>query len=64
MQNEPTRLITLREVIAITSLSRATIYKYVSENKFPQRISVGERSVRWVESEVQDWIIEKIESRS
>lgn len=52
MQNEPIWLITLREVIALKSASRSLIYKYISENKFPQRISVGERLVRWVESEV------------
>ncbi|ENR6546211.1 AlpA family transcriptional regulator [Vibrio cholerae] len=63
MQNEPIRLITLREVIELTSISRSSIYKYISENKFPQRISVGERSVRWVESEVQEWINSKVALR-
>ncbi|MCG6340598.1 AlpA family transcriptional regulator [Vibrio fluvialis] len=63
MQNESIRLITLREVIALTSLSRSSIYKYISENKFPQRISAGERSVRWVESEVQEWISNKVSQR-
>ena len=51
MQNEP------------ISLSRSSIYKYISENKFPQRISVGERSVRWVESEVQEWINSRVALR-
>ncbi|USR77789.1 AlpA family phage regulatory protein [Photobacterium damselae] len=56
MQNEPIRLITLREVIALTSLSRASIYNYISKDMFPRQISVGERSVRWIESEIQEWI--------
>ncbi|MFM2579801.1 helix-turn-helix transcriptional regulator [Vibrio fortis] len=63
MQNEPIRLITLREVIALTSLSRASIYNYISKNMFPRQISVGERSVRWIESEVQEWIRQKVECR-
>ncbi|EKA7363824.1 AlpA family transcriptional regulator [Vibrio parahaemolyticus] len=63
MQNEQIRLITLREVIALTSLSRASIYNYISKNMFPRQISVGERSVRWIESEVQEWIRQKIECR-
>ncbi|EJE3288668.1 AlpA family transcriptional regulator [Vibrio alginolyticus] len=63
MQNEQIRLITLREVIALTSLSRASIYSYISKNMFPRQISVGERSVRWIESEVQEWIRQKIECR-
>ncbi|ELA7921201.1 AlpA family transcriptional regulator [Vibrio alginolyticus] len=63
MQNEQIRLITLREVIALTSLSRASIYNYISKNMFPRQISVGERSVRWIESEVQEWIRQKVECR-
>ncbi|MDW1624968.1 AlpA family transcriptional regulator [Vibrio sp. Vb2704] len=63
MQNEQIRLITLREVIVLTSLSRASIYNYISKNMFPRQISVGERSVRWIESEVQEWIRQKVECR-
>ncbi|TOI62171.1 helix-turn-helix transcriptional regulator [Vibrio parahaemolyticus] len=63
MQNEQIRLITLREVIALTSLSRASIYNYISKNMFPRQISVGERSVRWIESEVKEWIRQKVECR-
>jgi len=63
MQNEPIRLITLREVIALTSLSRASIYNYISKDMFPRQISVGERSVRWIESEIQEWIRQKVECR-
>lgn len=57
------RLIKLKEVIHITGLARATIYKYMKEGKFPLSVSLGERAVAWVEEEINDWILDKIENR-
>jgi prophage regulatory protein len=50
------RLIRLNEVIRITGLSRSRIYQYISEDKFPDNVSLGGRSVAWVESEVYRWV--------
>jgi prophage regulatory protein len=61
MQEQSTRLIRLKEVIAMTGLSRASVYKFVSENKFPAQISLGYRCVAWVESEVQQWIDQRVQ---
>ncbi|PSV44859.1 helix-turn-helix transcriptional regulator [Photobacterium indicum] len=63
MLNTPKKLITLKEVIALTGLSRSTIYKYISTREFPQQIPIGERSVRWEDGEIQSWIQRKIELR-
>ncbi|MCW8331947.1 AlpA family transcriptional regulator [Photobacterium sp. SDRW27] len=63
MERKIIKLITLREVIALTGLSRSTIYKYINENRFPQQIPVGDRAVRWDEEEVQSWINSKIKLR-
>ncbi|MDI3323389.1 AlpA family transcriptional regulator [Pontibacterium granulatum] len=57
------RLIKLKEVMNTTGLARSTIYKYISEGAFPKPVSLGERAVAWVESEVSDWILDKIEKR-
>jgi len=57
------RIIRLREVMATTGLARSTVYKYISEGAFPKPVSLGERCVGWVEEEVQDWVMEKIEER-
>ncbi|MGR5340155.1 AlpA family transcriptional regulator [Vibrio astriarenae] len=57
------RLIKLKEVIAVTGLSRSSIYKYMEEKLFPQSVPLGERSVAWVEEEVQDWILERVAER-
>ncbi|MGR5144454.1 AlpA family transcriptional regulator [Photobacterium sp. DNB23_23_1] len=58
------RLIKLKEVIHLTALSRSNIYKKMSENSFPNSISLGERSVAWVEEEVIQWIEDRISSRT
>ncbi|WP_417227134.1 AlpA family transcriptional regulator [Amphritea sp.] len=57
------RLIKLKAVMDTTGLARSTIYKYISEGIFPKPVSLSERAVAWVESEVQDWILDKIEQR-
>lgn len=47
----------------LTSLARSTIYKYIALGTFPLPLSVGERCVRWLESEVHEWILERIAER-
>ncbi|MDX2370652.1 MAG: AlpA family transcriptional regulator [Colwellia sp.] len=51
-----TRLIRLNEVIFRTGLSRSRIYQYINEDKFPASVSLGGRSVAWVDFEVSLWI--------
>ena len=43
-----------------TGLGRSTIYKYMSKDEFPRSISLGDRAVAWVESEVHEWMVEKL----
>ena len=50
------RLIRLKEVIETTGLSRSRIYQYINEDKFPTSVSLGGRSIGFVESEIQKWI--------
>lgn len=57
------RIIRLKEVIDSTGLARSTIYKYVGEGTFPKPVSLGDRCVGWVDSEVHDWILARIEER-
>jgi prophage regulatory protein len=57
------RIIRLKEVIDSTGLARSTIYKYIGEGSFPKPVSLGDRCVGWVESEVYDWILARIEAR-
>jgi len=57
------RIIRLSEVLANTGLARSSIYRYVAEGLFPKPVSLGDRAVGWVESEVQDWVLARIEER-
>lgn len=57
------RIIRLKEVIEISGLARSTIYKFIGEGTFPKTVSLGDRCVGWVESEVHDWILARIEAR-
>ncbi len=57
------RLIKLKEVIQKTSLGRSTIYELMTDGRFPKQVSLGAKSVAWLESEVDDWIMERISER-
>ena len=50
------RLLTLRDVTALTALSRSAVYALMAESRFPKPIRIGSRAVRWVEQEVLDFI--------
>ncbi|MGB0938159.1 MAG: AlpA family transcriptional regulator [Colwellia sp.] len=58
-----TRLIRMKEVISKTGLTRSRIYQYIGEDRFPASVSLGGRSVCWVESEVDKWIENVISQR-
>ena len=57
------RLIKLKEVIEKTSLGRSTIYEFMTKGTFPKQVPLGAKSVAWLESEVDDWIMERIGER-
>ncbi|MDI1360863.1 AlpA family transcriptional regulator [Methylotenera sp.] len=50
----------LKSVIGTVGLSRSTIYALMAAGKFPKSISLGERSVGWLESDIQAWIDSRI----
>ena len=57
------RIIRLKEVTHLTGLARSTIYKYIGEGRFPVAVSLGDRSIGFLESEVQEWILARIKER-
>lgn len=54
------RLLRLPEVLARTGLSRSTIYVRLDQGRFPRPVSLGARAVGWIESEVDEWIRDRI----
>lgn len=54
-------ILRLPEVKQRTGLSRSSIYLRMSNNEFPASISLGGRAIGWVEKDIDEWIVEKIE---
>lgn len=56
------RLIRLREVLAKTGSSKSALYAAIQAGIFPAPIPIfpGSRSKAWVESEVDDCLLERI----
>jgi prophage regulatory protein len=52
----------LPQVCKMTGLSRSSVYQMEADRLFPSRVKIGARSVGWIESEVQSWLRQKVES--
>ena len=50
------RLLTREEVQDRCRISRSTIYRLMREGRFPSPIRVGDRAVRWKESEINKYL--------
>ncbi|MBE0625477.1 MAG: AlpA family transcriptional regulator [Burkholderiales bacterium] len=59
IQREPAFL-RRKQVETRTGLSRSTIYQYIKDGVFPKPVLLGPRAVGWLESEVSDWIAERV----
>ena len=57
-------LIRFSEVQKRTGYSKAWLYRLMSEQRFPAAIKIGFRSIAFIESEIDEWINQRIaESR-
>ena len=70
--NKPLTIIRRRQVEERTGLKRSTIYSKLSPNPkrptdydptFPKPVSLGAKSVGWVEAEVEAWLTAQIAKR-
>ncbi|WP_148245179.1 helix-turn-helix transcriptional regulator [Enterobacter asburiae] len=52
-------LIDLKEVCRAVGFQKTAIYKWMNASEFPKSIKIGS-SVRWVSTEVEAWIAEKV----
>jgi prophage regulatory protein len=55
-KERPEQLLTIKEVMAKTRLSRSTIDRLRKEGEFPEPIYIGKRCKRWIESDVDGCI--------
>ncbi|MBM7342735.1 AlpA family transcriptional regulator [Erwinia sp. INIA-01] len=57
-------LIRLPEVQRRTGYSKAWIYRLMSQKRFPSAVKIGTRAIAFIESEVDEWVNQRIaESR-
>ena len=61
IHSKPT-ILRRKQVEARTGLARSTIYHRISEGTFPRPVNLSTQAVGWVESEVDQWIVETIKS--
>ncbi|MBF4178008.1 helix-turn-helix transcriptional regulator [Lelliottia nimipressuralis] len=54
------QLVDMAFITTCTGMTDKWFYKLISEGKFPKPIKLG-RSSRWKESEVKEWLLERIE---
>ena len=53
----------LPEVVRRTGLSRSTLYNKIADGTFPRALHLGDRSVGWLESEIDEWVKRLVELR-
>ena len=57
------KLIRLPEVSTRSGKTRSRIYADIQDGTFPRPVKTGNRTVAWVEAEVDDWIAARVEER-
>ena len=56
-------LLRLPEVKKQTGLSRSAIYALIATGDFPKQVKLSSRASAWVESEITQWIDDRISER-
>ena len=51
----PRRFIKLAEVKTLTTLSTSEVYRRIAAGTFPAQVTLGPKSVAWIEAEVLAW---------
>ncbi|MBI9087391.1 MAG: AlpA family transcriptional regulator [Desulfobacterales bacterium] len=57
------RILRRKDVEDKIGLKHAKIYIMMNEGIFPRPIQLGPKSVGWVESEIDEWLMKKIKER-
>ncbi|MGB9191639.1 MULTISPECIES: helix-turn-helix transcriptional regulator [unclassified Acinetobacter] len=56
------KLLNLAQVTAKTSLSKNTVYVLMRKGEFPRPIRITEIRTAWLESDIEQWINERIQN--
>lgn len=57
------RLLRPPQVLDKTGLKRPQVYLYMKDGTFPKSVKIDPSSVAWLESEIDEWINQKLNNR-
>ena len=57
------RFISLREVLSRTSLSKTHTYRLINVGTHPRPVPLGPHRVAFLESEVEEWMADRVAAR-
>lgn len=57
------RFLRLSEVQERVGLGRTSIYKMMREGNFPKPVNTLGRNVAWLDSEVDEWMMDRIDEK-
>ena len=61
MTNKPyQKLMRLSEVLNLYPVSRSTLYKQIKQGVFPRSIRISDKSVAWIESDIDQILLARI----
>ncbi len=49
-------MVSLKRVREITSLGKSTIYRMITEDRFPRPVRLTSRRVAWREDDLRNWL--------
>lgn len=58
-----TKFLRLNDVLALTGLSRSSIYHLMKTREFPASVPLGRKAVGWVQEEIDGWVQARIRLR-
>ena len=62
-RKEKISILRRKKVEERTGLKRSTMYLYIAQGVFPPPIILGPRSAGWIESEIDEWLNERVVRR-
>lgn len=57
-KRDPLSIVRPKELCEMLSISVATLYRWISEDKFPKKVKLGPSAVGWRYSDIEEWLNE------
>lgn len=54
-------ILRIKQVTALTKMSRSTIYDQIKAGTFPRPMKLGAQAVGWTAEQINQWIAERLE---